>query len=463
MKYRTESDTMGEVKIPAEMFYGASTQRAVDNFPVSGRRFPRPFLQALGLIKGAAAEANASLGKLDKKIAHAISKVAEEVACGKYDFHFPLDIFQTGSGTSTNMNANEVISNLANVSLGGKIGTKSPVHPNDHVNMGQSSNDVIPTAIHVAAAIHCKNLLLPELKRLEKSLSAKEKEFAKIVKIGRTHLQDATPVTLGQEFSGYASQIEHGCRRLEKALEDIYELPIGGTAVGTGINTHPQFSKKVCDLLKKNTDIPFKEAENHFEAQSAKDACVSLSGALKTLAVSLMKISNDLRWLASGPRCGIGEIILPSLQPGSSIMPGKINPVIPEMMTQICAQVIGNDTVITVAGQSGNFELNVMMPPIASNLIESIDILGNGVRLLNEKCISDIKANEKRAKELVELSLAMVTSLVPVIGYDKAAKLAKDAYSKGKTIRELLKESRLLSNEEIDRILDPQGMLKPKS
>ena len=453
---------MGEVKVPAEALWGAQTERARQNFTVSSRRFDRRFIKALALIKWAAAEANADLKKLDAKLAKVIAAKALEVADGNHDANFPLDIFQTGSGTSTNMNANEVITNLANLELTGKIGSKTPVHPNDHVNMGQSSNDVIPTAIHVGAAVAIDVELLPSLKNLQKALAAKAKEFVDIVKIGRTHLQDATPVTLGQEFSGYASQIEHGIFRVQLALEGLLELAIGGTAVGTGINTDPKFAGKVCALLSKKTGLPFHEAANHFEGQAAKDAAVFASGALKTIAVSLMKIANDLRWLASGPRCGLGEILLPELQPGSSIMPGKVNPVIPEMTTQVAAQVIGNDAVIAIGALSGNFELNVMMPPIAANLLESIEILARASQLLADKCVAGITANTKRCEELTEKSLALVTSLAPVIGYDKAAALAKKATKEGKTIRELLKAEKILPEAKINELLDPRTMLSPK-
>ncbi|MDO8462339.1 MAG: class II fumarate hydratase [Deltaproteobacteria bacterium] len=468
MDYRTESDSMGPVQVPADKLYGASTQRAVENFQVSNKRFPRRFIQALGLIKWAAAEANQELKKLDAKLASAIATESLAVAAGgtgpagKYDDHFVLDIFQTGSGTSTNMNANEVIANLAIQSLGGKIGTKSPVHPNDHVNMGQSSNDVIPSAIHVAAVLGFKEELLPALDLLARELDKKAKEFKEIIKIGRTHLQDATPITLGQEFSGYATQIKKGSERIRQALEGLLELAIGGTAVGTGINSHPEFAAKVCAKLKEKTSLSFKEASNHFEAQAAKDAAVFASGALKTIAVSLMKIANDLRWLASGPRCGIHEIHLPELQPGSSIMPGKVNPVIPEMTMQVAAQVIGNDLVVATGAQHGNFELNVMMPVIASNLLESISLLANASSLLAQKCISGLVANKERCEELVEKSLALVTSLAPVIGYDKAAALSKEAYKSGKTIRELLLEKKILPKTEVDKLLDPKSMLEPK-
>ncbi len=462
MSYRTESDSMGEVKIPEEFLYGASTQRALDNFKVSGRRFHRQFVEALGLIKWAAALANKDLKRLDGKLADAIAAKSLEVAAGKHDKHFVLDIYQTGSGTSTNMNANEVIANLANPELGGKIGSKKPVHPNDHVNMGQSSNDVIPTAIHLGAALGIVNGVLPALTKLEKSLNAKAKEFSSVVKIGRTHLQDATPVTLGQEFSGFASQINHGITRINQSLEGLLELAIGGTAVGTGINTHPQFAEKVCENLSKKTGLKFFEAKNHFEAQSAKDACVFASGAFKTIAVSLMKIANDLRWLASGPMCGIHEIHLPELQPGSSIMPGKVNPVIPESMMQICVQIQANDLAVGLGGQFGNFELNVMMPVIAGNLFESIELLTSGCIMLADKCVKGIEANEKRCTELVEKSLMLVTNLNSVIGYDKAAAIAKKAYKEGKTIRELLKAEKTLSESEITKLLDPQTMLNPK-
>ena len=462
MGHRIESDSMGEVKIPEEYLYGASTQRAVENFQVSDRRFGRRFIEALSLIKWAAALANEKLGKLDSKLAKGIAAKALEVAEGKHDKHFILDIYQTGSGTSTNMNANEVIANLSNQSLTGKIGTKSPVHPNDHVNMGQSSNDVIPTAIHVGTAQGIAKGLLPALKGLEKAFDKKAKEFAQIVKTGRTHLQDATPVTLGQEFSGFASQMSHGISRLEQTLEGLQELAIGGTAVGTGINTHPKFAGLVCQHLSEKTGLKFYEAKNHFEAQAAKDACVFASGALKAVAVSLMKIANDIRWLSSGPRCGIGEILLPELQPGSSIMPGKINPVIPESAMQIAVQVQANDLAVQLGGQHGNFELNVMMPVIAGNLLESIELLTNGSIMLAKKCVEGIEANRERCQELIEKSLMLVTNLNSVIGYDKAAQLAKKAYKENKTIRQLLLEEKILPEEQIDKLLDPKTMLSPK-
>jgi fumarate hydratase class II len=462
MGFRTESDSMGEVKIPEEFLYGASTQRAVENFKISTRKFDRRFIEALGLVKWASAVSNKELGKFDRKLSDVVAAKALEVAEGRHDKHFILDIYQTGSGTSTNMNANEVIANLANQSLTGKIGTKSPVHPNDHVNMGQSSNDVIPTAIHVGAALGMAKGLVPALKLLAEVLKQKAEEFSKVIKIGRTHLQDATPVTLGQEFSGYASQIEHSVERVNQALEGLLELAIGGTAVGTGINTHPKFGDMVCDYLFEKTGLKFFEAKNHFEAQASKDACVFASAALKTVAVSLMKIANDLRWLASGPRCGIGEILLPELQPGSSIMPGKVNPVIPESVMQIAAQVQGNDLAVQIGGQFGNFELNVMMPVIAGNLFESIELVMKAAIILNDKCVKGIDANEERCRELVEKSLMLVTNLNSVIGYDMAATLAKKAYKENKTIRELLLEANILPEHQIDELLDPKTMLKPK-
>lgn len=462
MSVRVESDSMGEIKIPAEYLYGASTQRAVENFEVSKRRFDRGFIEALALVKWAAALANKDLNRLDPKLADKIAEKSLEVALGQHDKHFVLDIYQTGSGTSTNMNMNEVIANLANPELGGIVGVKKPIHPNDHVNMGQSSNDVIPTAIHVGAVLGIGKKLMVAMDKLQESLEHKAKEFADIIKIGRTHLQDATPVTLGQEFSGYARQTELGVQRLQKVLEGLCELPIGGTAVGTGINTHPQFAAKVCEHLSKKTNFRFTEAKNHFEAQAAKDACVFASGALKTIAVSFMKIANDLRWLASGPMCGIHEIHLPELQPGSSIMPGKVNPVIPESVMQLSAQVQGNDLVVQIGGQHGNFELNVMMPVIAGNLFESIELLTNGSIMLANKCINGIEANEARCTELVEKSLMLVTNLNREIGYDKAAQIAKRAYKEGKTIRSILKDDKILDEAKINELLDPRTMLQPK-
>ena len=456
--YRLERDSMGEVKVPANAYYGAQTQRAVENFPVSGIRFPRDFIQALGMIKLCAARVNHDLGLLDRKIAEAIIQAAQEVVEGKLDGEFVLDIFQTGSGTSTNMNANEVISNRAIELLGGQIGSKSPVHPNDHVNLGQSSNDVIPTAIHLAALQMVERELLPALRRLHETLLTKAAEFDRVVKIGRTHLQDATPVRLGQEFGGYARQIELAVARVEQIRPSLAELALGGTAVGTGINTHPDFPGGVIRYLAEMTRLPLAEAKNHFAAQGSLDAVVEASGALKTVAVSLTKIANDVRWLGSGPRCGIGEISLPAIQPGSSIMPGKVNPVISEAVIQVAAQVIGNDAAITVGGHGGYFELNTMMPVMAYNLLQSIALLGSVSRIFVDKCLAGIRADEARCAELIEQSLAMCTALAPVIGYDAAAKIAKESYETGKTIRQVALEHQILPEEELKRILDPWAM-----
>ncbi len=460
-EFRNEKDSMGEMKLPSSALYGATTQRAVENFPVSGIRFSRDFIRMLSVIKASCAEVNKKLGKLDGKIADSIIKASGEIAEGKYDEHFVLDIFQTGSGTSTNMNFNEVAANVANLALGSAVGTKKPIHPNDHVNMGQSSNDIIPTAIHVAAAVMTKEKLLPALKTLQTTLGKKAKDFNKIVKTGRTHLQDATPILLGQEFSGYEYQVKLGITRIENALKSVYELAVGGTAVGTGINTDAQFGKLVSEVLAKKLGVPFKESDNHFEAQASKDACVDLSGALKTVAVSLTKIANDVRWLSSGPRCGISEIIIPPVQPGSSIMPGKVNPVIPESMLQVCAQVIGNDVAITMGGQSGSFELNVMMPLIGHNLLQSIHIMANAVKMFEEKCVRGIEANLKKIEETVERSLMLATPLAPVIGYDKAAEISKKAFAENKTVRELALATLDLSKEQLAEILDPSKMVVP--
>jgi fumarate hydratase class II len=452
---------MGQMRIPSWALFGAQTQRAVENFPISGLRFQREFIQALGLIKLAAARSNMDLGLLDRKIGEAIARAAQEVVAGKLDEHFVLDIFQTGSGTSTNMNANEVISNRAIQLLGGVVGSKTPVHPNDHVNMGQSSNDVIPAAIHIAVLDSIENGLVPALRRLHASLAAKAKAFDSIVKIGRTHLQDATPIRLGQEFGGYARQVQLSIRRLEKLRDTLGEVPLGGTAVGTGINTHPRFPSRTIRTLSKLTGLKLREAENHFEAQSAKDAIVEASGTLKTIAVSLTKVANDIRWLASGPRCGIGEIALPETQPGSSIMPGKINPVIAESLLMAAAQVIGNDAAVTVAGQSGVFELNVMMPVIARNILESIRLLTNSASNFAERCVSGIQANVDRCNEMVEQSLAMCTALVPEIGYDEAAAIAKESYRTGRTVREIAAKRRILPPKRLKELLDPERMTKP--
>ena len=458
---RIEKDSMGEMAVPKDALYGASTQRAVLNFPVSGYRFSRPFIRALGLIKWGAAQANHDLGLLDAHRSALIVQAAEEVIEGKLDQHFPLDIFQTGSGTSTNTNANEVIANRCAQLAGKPIGSREPVHPNDHVNMGQSSNDVIPSAIHLSAAEQLQDCLLPALEKLRSAFSGKAKEFHHIIKIGRTHLMDATPVRLGQEFAGYAQQVAYGKTRAEKAIEVLRELALGGTAVGTGLNRHPHFPGKVMRHLHQRTGLEFFEARDHFEAQGGKDAVVEASGQLKTIATSLFKIANDIRWLGSGPRCGIGEIRLPATQPGSSIMPGKVNPVLCESMMMVCAQVFGNDAVVTWAGANGNFELNVMMPVMAHNILESIRLLGNVVDAFTEKCVVGIEANEERCRELVELSMAMVTSLAPKIGYDRAAEIAKESARTGKTVREICRETKVLQENDLESALDPIAMTEP--
>jgi len=459
--FRIEKDSMGDMRVPRDALYGAQTQRAVENFPISNLRFPREFIRAMGLIKLSAARANMDLGQLDRKIGESIVNAAEEVVDGKLDSQFVLDIFQTGSGTSTNMNANEVISNRAIQLLGGVVGSKKPVHPNDHVNMGQSSNDVIPTAMHVAALEAIERSLIPALRKLQLALEAKAAEFDPIVKIGRTHLQDATPVRLGQEFGGYARQVELGIRRLEKLRDTLGELPLGGTAVGTGINTDPAFPPATIDHLSKITGLQFTEALNHFEAQGGKDAIVEASGALKTIAVSLTKIANDIRWLGSGPRCGIGEIILPETQPGSSIMPGKVNPVIAESVLMVAAQVIGNDAAITIGGQAGVFELNVMMPVMAHNLLESIRLLASSADNFTDKCISGVAADVQRCNEMIEKSLAMCTALAPEIGYDQAAAIAKESYQTGKTVREIALDKKIIPADRLKEILDPMRMTMP--
>jgi fumarate hydratase class II len=459
--YRLEKDSMGEMRVPAGALYGAQTQRAVENFPISNLRFPREFIRAMGLIKLAAARANMDLGLLDPKTGEAIVNAAEEVMDGKLDEHFVLDIFQTGSGTSTNMNTNEVISNRAIQSLGGVIGSKKPVHPNDHVNMGQSSNDVIPTAMHVAALEAIERSLIPALRKLQSALAAKAREFDTIVKIGRTHLQDATPVRLGQEFGGYARQVELSVRRLEKLRDTLGELPLGGTAVGTGINTDPKFPARTIQHISRITGLQFQEARDHFEAQGGKDAIVEAGGALKTVAVSLTKIANDIRWLGSGPRCGIGEINLPETQPGSSIMPGKVNPVIAESVLMVAAQVIGNDLAVTIGGQAGVFELNVMMPVMAHNLLESIRLLASSANNFSDRCVSGLAANAERCNEMIEQSLAMCTALAPEIGYDQAAAIAKESYKTGKTVREIALEKKILPPSRLNELLDPMRMTMP--
>lgn len=456
---RIERDSMGEMRVPINAYYGASTQRAVLNFPISDLRFPREFIRALGQIKQAAAQTNAQLGLIDKSIADAIIEAAQEVIDGKHDDQFVLDIFQTGSGTSTNMNANEVIANRASEILGGSRGSRK-VHPNDHVNFGQSSNDVIPTAMHVSALAAIESELIPALQELQNALQQKADEFMPIIKTGRTHLQDATPIRLGQEFLGYVGQIERGLQRVRRAQLELSEVALGGTAVGTGINTHPAFATQVCQILSELNGRPISETSNHFQAQSTLDNAVEASGDLNTVAVSLMKIANDIRWLGSGPRAGIGEIDLPAVQPGSSIMPGKVNPVIAESVCMVCAQVMGNHTTITVAGQSGNFEINVMMPVTAYNLLQSIKLLASAARNFSRQCIEGLKATTK-GPEMVERGLAICTSLAPVIGYDAAANISKEAYRTGRTVREVARETTNLSEEDLQRILDPESMTVP--
>ena len=452
-KFRIEHDSMGELKVPADALYGAQTQRAVDNFPISGLHLPRAFIRALGLIKAAAAEANLALGHVKKGQAAAIRKAALAVAEGDYDVHFPIDIFQTGSGTSTNMNANEVIAHVA-----GKAGSK--VHPNDHVNYGQSSNDVIPTAIHVSATLTASEQLLPALKHLRKTIDKRARELKNVPKTGRTHLMDAMPVTFGQELSGWAAQIDSSIERIEDSLKRMRRLPQGGTAVGTGINADPKFGPALARELKKLTGVRFDSAGNFFEGMAGQDAAVELSGQLKALAVALMKIANDLRWMNSGPLAGLGEIELPALQPGSSIMPGKVNPVIPEATAMVAAQVIGNDAAITIGGQSGNFQLNVMLPMIAYNLLQSIEILANVSVLLADKAIAGFKVNTARVKEALDKNPILVTALNPVIGYEKGAATAKQAYKEKRPIMDVALETTGLSKEELKKLLDPMTLTK---
>ena len=460
--YRVERDSMGEMKVPEEAFYGAQTQRAKENFPISNLRFPRRFIEALGEIKRAAAEVNGEKGYFDSKIAKAIVTAATEVAEGKWDGEFVLDIFQTGSGTSTNMNANEVIANRAAEILGESRGSKK-VHPNDHVNRGQSSNDVIPTAMHLSLLKALQSDVIPALRKLSKSLDAKAKAFDRIVKIGRTHLQDATPIRLGQVFSGYAAQVGESVERLERTFKPLSELALGGTAVGTGINCPKGFAKEVIARIAKRMKLELCEARNHFASQGGKEAVVEASGALKTTAVALTKVANDIRWLASGPRCGIGEIKLPETQPGSSIMPGKVNPVIAESLLMVCAQVIGNDTTVTLGGQSSVFELNVMMPVMAYNVLESAELLAKASENFRARCVEGIEADEERCREMIEKSLAMCTALAPKIGYDSAAAIAKEAHKTGRTVREIAKAKKVLPDKELEKVLDPMRMTEPES
>ena len=460
-KHRIEKDSLGEVPVPSSAYYGAQTQRAVDNFPISGIRFSRRFIWALGLVKRSCCEANEELELLDTGRAEWIAAAAQEVMDGTLDGHFPLDIFQTGSGTSTNMNANEVISNRAIELMGGELGSKDPVHPNDHVNMGQSSNDVIPTTIHVAGAVAIDRDLLPALRTLHASLTAKATEFHPIFKSGRTHLMDATPVRLGQEFGGYAAQVAHGIRRAELARDALLELALGGTAVGTGLNRPVPFPGMAIQRIAHECELAFIEAPNHFEAQGARDGVVEASGLLKTIAASLMKIANDIRWLGSGPRTGFGELALKALAPGSSIMPGKVNPVMSEMLTMACCQVMGNDVAINIGGQGGNFELNVYLPMMAHNLLQSVELLANGSRTFAEQCVDGIQANKERCQQTVEVNLAICTSLAPAIGYDKAAKISKHAFATGQNVRDVAKEWGVLPDAEIDALLDPTAMTEP--
>ncbi len=451
--FRIERDSMGELKVPVAALWGAQTQRAVDNFPISGLSMPRAFIRALGLIKSAAAQANADLGHLASDKARAIRKAAQRVAAGEFDAHFPIDVFQTGSGTSSNMNANEVIAHLC-------AAAGSKVHPNDDVNNGQSSNDVIPTAIHVSATLAVSEQLLPALVHLKKVLDKRARELGKVVKTGRTHLMDAMPVTFGQELSGWAAQIRSGSERLNDALKRMRKLPQGGTAVGTGINADAKLGPQICAELSEMTGVKFDSADNFFEGMSSQDAAVELSGQLKTLACSLMKISNDLRWMNSGPLAGLGEIELPALQPGSSIMPGKVNPVIPEAMTMVCAQVIGNDATITIAAQSGNFQLNVMLPVVALNLLQSVEILANAVRLLADKAIAGFRVREDKIKQALDKNPILVTALNAVIGYDKGAATAKQAYKQGRPILDVALETTGLPKAKLQKLLDPMALTK---
>ncbi|MDD9880470.1 MAG: class II fumarate hydratase [Candidatus Marinimicrobia bacterium] len=461
MGYRKEKDSMGELNVPTDRYYGAQTQRSLNNFKIGGERFHRELIRAYGILKKAAATVNESAGKLDGNLANAIRDAADEVIDGKLDDHFPLVVWQTGSGTQSNMNFNEVIANRAIEMLGGEMGSKDPVHPNDHVNMGQSTNDTFPTAINVAAVEGVTNQLIPELSQLRDSLQAKADAFDNIVKLGRTHLQDATPLSLGQEFSGYASALTHGLSRLEKALDHCYELAMGGTAVGTGINTFEGYGEAAAQEIAKITGLPFRTADNKFEAMGGQDSIVELSGALKTIAGSLFKIANDIRWLASGPRSGIGEILIPANEPGSSIMPGKVNPTQCEAMTMVCTQVMGNDTTIAMAGASGNFELNVYRPVIAYNIIQSIRLLSDASSSFREHCVDGIEANEERIHSNLYNSLMLVTALNPHIGYDKAAEVAKKAYKDNSSLREAIVALGYMSGEDFDRLVQPEKMIHP--
>ncbi len=461
MKYRNETDSMGEVKVPEDKYYGAQTARSLMNFKIGGDRFPRELIRALGILKKAAAITNRELGTLTADKADLIVRAADEVIEGKLDEHFPLVVWQTGSGTQTNMNANEVISNRAIEMAGGVLGSKKPVHPNDDVNKGQSSNDTFPTAMHIAAAEQMRHRLIPMVQALRDTLDGKAQAFAAIIKIGRTHLMDAVPLTLGQEFSGYVQQLDNGLKRMGVALDGLYDLALGGTAVGTGLNTPREFPARAAARIAEITGLPFRSAPNKFEALAAHDAIVFASGALKTTAASLMKIANDVRWLASGPRCGIGEISIPDNEPGSSIMPGKVNPTQSEAMTMVCAQVMGNDTAINIAGMSGNFELNVFKPVLIFNLLNSIRLLADACESFNEHCAAGITANEKTIRQHLSNSLMLVTALNPHIGYDNAAKVAKKAFAENITLKEAAVKLGLLTAEKFDEVVRPENMIHP--
>ena len=456
--YRIERDSMGEVRVPSHALYGAQTQRALENFPISGQRFGRGFIQAMGLIKKGAALTNLELGTLDAETAEAIAAAADEVAAGKWDDEFVLDIYQTGSGTSTNMNTNEVVAHRADQILGGEVGR---VHPNDHVNFGQSSNDTIPSAIHISARVAMERELIPALTHLRDALAAKAEAFDHVLKSGRTHLMDATPVRLGQQFGGYAHQLTKGIDRVSAASDELAELALGGTAVGTGINTHPDFAAKTIARVSEDLGLDFREAENHFEAQAAKDAVVNAAGTLNTIATSFFKIADDLRWLASGPTSGISEIRIPAIQPGSSIMPGKVNPVMSEAMMMVAARVMGNHTTVTIAGQRGNFELNVMMPVMAHALLESVTLLANMATTFADRCVAGIEANEERTRELLEKNPSIATALNPYIGYDKAAEVAKEAARDGLSVREVVEKRELMAPEKVDEALNVRKMTEP--
>lgn len=462
MNYRIEKDTMGEIQVSNDAYWGAQTQRSLENFKIGGERLPQPLINAMVLVKKAAARTNADLGRIEQSQADLIIQAADDVLAGKLNEHFPLVVWQTGSGTQSNMNMNEVLANRANEIAGGQRGQYTPVHPNDHVNHAQSTNDSFPTAIHVAAAIEINRLLIPAVQRLRDTLNNKANEFKDIVKIGRTHLQDATPLTLGQEFSGYVAQLDYGLERLQAALKYLYELPLGGTAVGTGLNSHPDYAVNAAAELAKLTNLPFVTAPNKFEALAGRDAAVFASGALKTLATSLNKIANDIRWLSSGPRCGLGEIRIPENEPGSSIMPGKVNPTQCEALTMVCCQVFGNDTTITVAGSSGNFELNVYMPVIGYNLLQSIRLLGDACNSFDEHCAVGIEAVKEKIDYFLHHSLMLVTALNRKIGYENAAKVAKTAYKNDRSLKETAIELGLLTAEEFDEIVRPEQMIAPK-